>query len=97
MDDLTPEELARLRRWQLRMVVLFVLGMVGLFGLFAADMVFGLSEVVATWAFVSLVALSIVAGFVQFSERCPRCGYRIGFQSRLVVPEACKKCGARLK
>lgn len=40
----------------------------------------------------------VVAGvWLQFSARCPSCGYRLGRQSRLVVPERCRSCGASLR
>lgn len=41
-----------------------------------------------------LVAFGVV---VQFSQRCPVCGVRLGLQSGVLVPESCRKCGTALK
>jgi hypothetical protein len=52
---------------------------------------------VVGWAFVPVVALVVAGGWLQFSIRCPACGYRLGRQSRLVVPERCRSCGVALR
>lgn len=36
------------------------------------------------------------AAVIQFSESCPRCGYNLGFQSRLTLPAPCERCGGEL-
>lgn len=48
-------------------------------------------------ALLPALALVVAGVFVQFSARCPACGYRLGRQSRLVVPERCRACGASLR
>ncbi len=40
-----------------------------------------------------LMAFGGFVVFLQFSEKCPNCNYRIGFFSRLLLPKICKKCG----
>lgn len=46
------------------------------------------------WLLVALLfGSAAVGGAVQFSERCPRCGVRIGWQTRLLLPARCARCG----
>ncbi len=97
MEKLSPSELEKLRVWQKRMITVFVVTMVGLLVVIASDLVIGLSRTVAWFAFVGLLGLAGLGAVIQFSQRCPRCEYRLGFQSRLLVPENCKKCGVGLK
>ncbi len=40
-----------------------------------------------------VLVLVLAAAVVQFRERCPRCGSRLGTQSRLLLPDKCRKCG----
>jgi hypothetical protein len=95
--ELSNDEIRALQRWQQKMVVLFVLVMTGLLITAAADIAFGLSETAAWYIFLVLLSLVVVAGFVQFGQKCPVCSYRLGFQTRLLVPERCNKCHVRLK
>jgi hypothetical protein len=40
-----------------------------------------------------LILLVVLASAVQFRERCPRCGMRLGAHGRLFLPEQCRGCG----
>ena len=40
-----------------------------------------------------LVLILALATIVQFGERCPRCGLRLGSHGRLFLPEQCRGCG----
>jgi hypothetical protein len=40
-----------------------------------------------------LAAIVALATAVQFSERCPRCGLRLGAHGGLLLPEQCRGCG----
>lgn len=45
---------------------------------------------------ILVTVLPVWAGFnvfLQFSEKCPNCTYRIGFSPRLLLPKSCNKCG----
>jgi len=97
MSGLSPEDFAALRRWQRRMIVSLVSVMALLLGAVAFDLLVGLSERAALLLFLAMLAGVIIGGWVQFSQKCPACGYRIGFQSRLTVPETCRRCGVRLR
>ena len=56
-----------------------------------------LSESVEMILGAVFVALAIMGGFIQFSAKCPNCGSRIGFQSRLLLPSRCTKCGVSFR
>jgi len=45
------------------------------------------------WALGLLALVGAAAAAAQFSERCPRCGYNLGFQTRLTLPASCERCG----
>ncbi|NIN36565.1 MAG: hypothetical protein GWO08_05200 [Gammaproteobacteria bacterium] len=61
------------------------------------DLLIGLSQATATIILLVLVTPFVLAGFVQFSQKCPACGYRLGLQSRLLLPDHCKRYGVALK
>jgi hypothetical protein len=48
-------------------------------------------------ALIPVLVLILAGGYVQFSVRCPACGYRLGRQSRLTLPESCGSCGTSLR
>ena len=96
-EKLSRDELEALRLWQKRMIIVFAATMGGLLLVAGADLAFGLSESAAWVVFLLLLVMVVLGGFIQFRQRCPGCGYRIGFQSRLLLPDNCKKCGIGLK
>ena len=97
MEKLNSNELQALKLWQKRMVTVFSVIIAGLIGITGVDLVVGLSRTAAWISFLVLIGLVVLGGLIQFGQRCPRCGYCLGFQSRLVVPDNCKKCGIGLK
>ncbi len=97
MKKLEAGELEELQLWQKRVITIFLVTSVGLLVVVGADLIIGLSRTVAWLAFLALLGLVGIRSFIQFHQRCPRCGYRLGFQSRLLVPENCKQCGVGLK
>ena len=95
---LSDVELGQLQAWKRRMVISFTGGMV-LTGLMTIGIVVeGLvaSSPAPEWVYWGglLAAVVIVASSigVQFSARCPRCGFNIGLQTRLLIPPACERC-----
>ena len=92
---LTQPELDELLRWQRRTMRFFAAAM----GLILA---FGVLCALARWlpaaALLGAQAFVLCAGVaalaVHFSARCPLCGWRIGYQSALLLPPACEICGA---
>jgi hypothetical protein len=50
------------------------------------------------WVGLLLATLIVAVGIgVQFSARCPRCGYNIGLQSRLLLPSGCERCQTQFR
>ncbi|PID37022.1 MAG: hypothetical protein CSA72_13840 [Rhodobacterales bacterium] len=83
----------RLKKWERKMRITFIGWCAAFILVFAFAFLFDANTLTVN----SLVAgLLIWAGynvFLQFSEKCPNCQYRIGFSSSLRLPESCKKCG----
>lgn len=90
---LSEQDLAELRRWQRRMIQTFAVAMAGLVGVVVLDMVFQPGEVVGGMMMGVLLIIVVVAARIQFGQKCPACGARLGFQTRLLLPRACRKCG----
>jgi len=90
---LSPSELARIWRWQGRMFTFYgiAIALVALAG--ALMLMFGDLAWVRRAAVALLLGLLVAATMVQFRERCPRCGQRLGSHGRLFLPEQCRGCG----
>ncbi len=90
-------DLKELARWQRRMITAMVGTWSFVLLFIAGEVIFDLSqplEIAGFFVMAILVALGVV---VQFSQRCPGCGVRMGLQSGVLVPESCRKCGTALK
>ena len=96
---LDPGELQRLARWQLRMLVLYVASIIYLLFLLILSSSSNLpgDQPGADLAYVLILPLVGIALYHQFSARCPRCGFALGLQTRLLVPAHCVRCGIRLR
>lgn len=90
-------EFQALLRWQHWMVGLFVATLGYVLLVVAVDLVLSPPRQILRLAIVPALALAVAGVVVQFSARCPACGYRLGRQSRLVVPEHCRRCKAVLR
>ena len=90
--SLTEAELQRLNRWQKRMVATFILAMSLIVIFVPLKLVMGLTLEVEYFIGVIFIVLALAGAVLQFSEKCPNCGARIGFQSRLILPPRCAKC-----
>jgi hypothetical protein len=90
---LTPAERARIRRWQRHMFVYYGIAMIMLALAAGLTALFFEMPWVRRAALGMLLVLVIAATLVQFRERCPRCGMRLGSQGRLFLPERCRGCG----
>jgi len=90
---LTASEHARIWRWQRRMLVFYAIA-IAVLGLAGAGMLmFGDLAWVRRAALAVVVVLLVAATIVQFRERCPRCGLRLGSHGRGFLPEQCRGCG----
>lgn len=90
---LTPAERDRLRRWERRMITVFVVSM----ALLAATVLWPFGAHGQRMVFAILLVVVGGSVLIQFSAACPRCGARLGLQTRLLLPRACKKCGVALR
>lgn len=82
-----------LRRWEGRMVRVFAGIMTYMFflaGLFAFREP---GESAGIFLGLLLIAAVVWAAKLQFSARCPACGYPLGLQTRLLLPASCECCG----
>lgn len=94
---LTDVELARIWRWERHMIAFYA----GAITLIAIAMAAAVSFSDVAWlrrSLLGLVLALVVGGsFVQFREKCPRCGRRLGSQSRLLLPERCRGCRVKFE
>ncbi len=96
-DRISDADARKLQRWQRRMLTAFVGTWAFVVVFIAGDLVFDLSRAAVIAGFVVMLTLVAVGAVIQFSERCPSCGARIGVQSGLRIPASCRKCGAAFK
>jgi hypothetical protein len=97
MNSLTRDQLARLQRRQRQLVLAFAAALALFAFLLTVDLTVGIPPGATPYAYVSLGLLASAAAWVQFSAKCPNCGARIGFQSRLILPERCARCGVSFR
>jgi hypothetical protein len=91
---LDAAETARLRGWERRLRRAVKLVVVAYLAVLATWWAGADAGPVQPAAALLLLALACLGGAaVQFSERCPRCGYNLGFQARLLAAERCERCG----
>jgi len=74
------------------MVVSFALAMLLVLASVAAKLLVGLPPTVEYAVGLIFACLAVYGAIVQFSARCPACRFRIGLQSRLLLPPACPRC-----
>jgi len=89
---LTDAERAVLQRWQRRTVSLFVAAMGLLITSLLVKAAIGLPDWLEVAAGSAFIVLAVMGVGLQFSVKCPRCGFRIGWRSRLILPPACPRC-----
>ena len=97
MPELTAAQRRRLRGWERRLLAVYVSL---LLWLVAGTLLQGLGALQGplAWGVYAVgVALIALATAFQFTGRCPHCGARLGLQTRLYLPPACKRCGGPLR
>lgn len=97
MPELTPEQKMELRRWERQMKLTFVVAWVVFFLFVGFDLLVQDVPLLVYFYLVG-VALAVLWGaYVRTSQRCPRCGSRIGSWFGLLayfgLPPNCKQCG----
>lgn len=96
-DRIGHADLRNLKRWQRRMIKTFVGTWAFVVLFIAGDQVFDLSRALVISGFIVMLILLAFGAAIQFSQRCPSCGARIGVHSGLLLPDACRKCGTAFK
>jgi hypothetical protein len=92
---LSPGERAELETWERHVRFAVALVVTAYLVALAVALGGGLGSAIQPTTALFLLGLACFSGVaVQFSARCPRCGFNLGFQSRLVLPEQCERCGA---
>jgi hypothetical protein len=92
-EPLAPAELSRVLGWQRRMYWFYSVAMIMIAGGFYLMGRFADTSWIRPALLVMLLALMAAGAWVQFRERCPRCGTLLGRQSRFILPAKCKSCG----
>jgi len=91
---LTPSERLRLHRWERRMRRCLALSAIAYLALLVGWLARDQEPVTdPRWALGLLALVGGAAAAAQFSAHCPRCGYNLGFQTRLTLPASCERCG----
>lgn len=95
---LTPEQNARLRRWERYNRNYFLFAFVALTILLVFSSQLGLSSG-DSWTSLGVVFAAIVAPVIilQLRLKCPACGRHIGWQAKLMAPDQCPNCGVFLR
>ncbi len=96
-EKLTEKQFASLKQWQARMVSLFAAFWIYFLGVIVLSLRVDLLPIIKSMLYLLLLGLVGLGAAVQFSQKCPACGYRLGRQTRLLLPQACVKCGVVLK
>jgi hypothetical protein len=99
VSPLDAGELQMLARWQTRMLILYVACILYILFLLilASSPNLQSDQLNAKLAYGLLLPLVGVVLYHQFSVRCPRCGFTLGLQRRLLVPDHCACCDVRLQ
>jgi peptidoglycan/LPS O-acetylase OafA/YrhL len=95
---LSPGERLTLRRWERRLRRVFVFVGVA-YLLLVGTSLSGLEPDAfgAALGLALLAAVLLLGALVQFSEKCPHCGFNLGFQARLLRPAGCERCGGSFR
>ncbi len=92
-NELNTQQYLRVKLWEKRMIIFFTVAMVLVGVALFSSALLKFSEKTNYAVFAGLILfVALPAAVLQFSEKCPKCGYRLGFQTRLVLPKRCKKC-----
>lgn len=96
-EELRRDQVEELRQWQRRMIAIFVPSVASLVILVVGEIVLDLPALLEFAIVLTLVTLVGLGAWLQLKQKCPKCGYRIGFQSGLLTPLTCKRCGVSLR
>lgn len=89
---LTDSECTRLWAWEERLRRYYIAASVGMM-LAVAVLAWVDSVMVRRGVVAVVIALFAGAAYLQSREKCPRCGSRLRFRSRLTMTDLCRTCG----
>lgn len=95
---LSPEQDAKIRRWERWNRNYFVFAFVALTLVLVFSSQMGISSG-DEWGSLGFLLVLLVAPIVvlQLRLQCPSCGVKIGWQAKLMAPDQCKSCGVFLR
>ncbi|WP_150911649.1 hypothetical protein [Marinobacter halotolerans] len=95
---LTSEQNDRLRRWESWNKGYFIVAFVALTLILVFSSQLGISSG-ESWGPLGVLIAVIIAPIIvlQMRLKCPACGYKIGWQAKLMAPDQCKSCGTFLR
>jgi predicted RNA-binding Zn-ribbon protein involved in translation (DUF1610 family) len=95
---LTPEQDARLRRWERWNRNYFMFAFVALTVVLVFSSQLGISSG-DEWGSLGVLLVLLVVPIIvlQLRLQCPACGVKIGWQAKLMAPDQCKSCGVFLR
>lgn len=79
------------------MVQVFVLAMTSLAAVIVFDLLVQPRKGTGAIMMSGLIVLVLTAARIQFSQKCPACGARLGLQTRLLLPRECGRCGVSFR
>lgn len=92
---LNAAEKDRIWRWERSMIRSYAMAMMVIAAGAGLAVFYGEIPAVRRVVLLGVLVLVVAVTLVQFRERCPRCGSRLGRQTRLMLPDACKVCGVQ--
>ncbi len=75
------------------MVIAFIGGIILFIFLYTLAFLFNAGRETINFFIMIYCGYGVLCTYIQFSEKCPNCKYRLGFSTSLSLPERCKKCG----
>ncbi len=91
---LQPNQIATLHAWEHFLARFYVGGILAILAAMLVLFFAGDSAFARRSALVMVAGLVIAATIIQWRVRCPNCGKRLSFQSKMRFPDFCPSCRA---
>jgi hypothetical protein len=95
-DPLTHQELQRIWRWKRWMIRYYAMAITMLAVGVGAGHFYGDKPWARPLIIAGVLAFVLFTISALFREKCPRCGSRLGGQSRMILPDECRGCGVEI-